>query len=70
MGIIGKLADFFVSNIATVLVLFVLAVLVALIIIFTVRAKKRGRSSCGCGCGGCPMSGKCHGAKSESNSDN
>lgn len=70
MGIIARIINFLAVNIATVLVLLVLSAAVTLIIVFTIRAKKSGKSTCSCGCGGCPMSGQCHGAKPESNSDN
>ncbi|MBQ6625793.1 MAG: FeoB-associated Cys-rich membrane protein [Ruminococcus sp.] len=54
------LTSFFMENIATIAVLFVVAVIVGLVIFKLVRDKKRGKPSCNCGCGGCPMRDTCH----------
>lgn len=51
--------EWFVSNIGTIAVAFVVAAVVALIIIKKVIDRRKGKSSCSCGCSNCPMSGKC-----------
>lgn len=48
------------QNLATILIVAVLAVIVAVILIIMVKNKRRGKTACGCGCSGCPMSGSCH----------
>lgn len=54
------LTSFFMENIATIAVLFVVAAIVGLVIFKLVRDKKRGKPSCSCRCGGCPMRDTCH----------
>ncbi len=54
------LTSFFIKNIATIAVLFVVAVIVGLVIFKLIKNKKSGKPSCNCGCGGCPMRDSCH----------
>lgn len=50
--------EWFVSNLATIVILTVLVLVVAAIIFRMIKDHKRGKSSCGCA--NCPMSGECH----------
>ncbi len=52
--------EFIISNIGTIIVLLVLAIIVGVIIYKMYRDKKQGKSSCGCNCASCPMSNECH----------
>lgn len=53
--------DFITENLASIIVLIVVAVIVGAIVIKMVKDKKAGKSSCSCGCKGCPNSQNCHG---------
>ena len=52
------MGEFFVNNLATIIISLLLLLVVVLIIRKMVKDRKKGRSSCGCGCEGC--SGHCH----------
>lgn len=52
--------EWFVNNLATIVILTVLVLVVAAIVFRMIKDHKRGKSSCGCGCANCPMSGECH----------
>lgn len=52
--------SWFYSNLATIIVFLVVALVVGLVIFKMVSDKKKGKSSCSCGCGGCPMKDSCH----------
>ena len=52
--------EFLVSNIGTIVVFVVLAVIVGVIIYKMYSDKKKGKSSCGCNCSSCPMTNECH----------
>ena len=51
------------SNLGSIIIALVLAVIVALIIVKMLRDKKNGKSSCGCGCSNCAMKDSCHSNK-------
>lgn len=51
------------ANLATILILVVLATIVAAIIAHLIRNRRKGKSSCGCACQSCPMEGACHSEK-------
>ncbi len=53
--------EFILENLASIIVLIVVAVIVGTIVFKLIRDKKAGKCSCGCGCNGCPNSGNCHG---------
>ncbi len=53
--------SFILENLASIIILAVVAAIVAAIVIKMIKDKKQGKSSCGCGCSGCPNSGNCHG---------
>ena len=48
--------EFFVNNLATIIISLLLLLVVVLIIRKMVKDRKKGRSSCGCGCKDCPSS--------------
>ena len=48
------------ANIATVIVLLLVAAAVGFAIYIMIKNKKAGKSSCGCDCAGCPNAGSCH----------
>ena len=52
--------EFLISNLGTIIVFLVLAIVVSLIIYKMYRDKKQGNSSCGCNCSSCPMANECH----------
>lgn len=52
--------EWILNNLASVIVLSVVAAVITLVIIKMVRDKRRGKPSCNCGCGGCPMKDTCH----------
>lgn len=52
--------EFLISNLGTIVVALVLAIVVGLIICKMYRDKKQGKSSCGCNCASCPMANECH----------
>ncbi len=54
------MADWFVNNLGTVLVVLVLAAVVFAIVRGLIRNRKKGKSSCGCNCAHCAMAGTCH----------
>lgn len=54
--------SFIIENLASIIVLLIVAAIVTLVIIKMVRDKKRGKHSCSCGCSGCPNSQSCHSA--------
>jgi len=49
--------------IATIIVVFVLALIVTGAVYSIVKDKKAGKSSCGCSCGNCPNAKYCHQTK-------
>lgn len=53
--------DFILENLASIIVLIVVAVIVGAVVVKMIKDKKAGKSSCSCGCKGCPNSGNCHG---------
>lgn len=55
--------EWILSNIASIVILLVVAACIGAIVFKMVRDKKKGKSSCSCGCGGCPMSDSCHSKK-------
>ncbi|MCR5310308.1 MAG: FeoB-associated Cys-rich membrane protein [Lachnospiraceae bacterium] len=55
------MAEFFASNLGTIIVLLILAAVVFLIVRSIVKDKKKGKSTCGSNCAHCAMSGTCHG---------
>jgi len=55
--------EFLKDNIATIIILAILALIVSLIVIKMIKNKRNGVSSCGCGCSTCPMGGKCNSKK-------
>ena len=58
------LLNFVLDNIATILVLIVVVLLLSAVVLAMIRSRKKG---CNCsGCDGCPLSGKCHSACSNS----
>ena len=54
--------DWFLNNLATLIILAVVAAAVIFAAVLTIKDKKK-KSACGTGCCGCPMSGSCHKAK-------
>lgn len=52
--------SWFITNLATIIVFLVVALVVGLVVLKMVRDKKKGKSSCSCGCGGCPLKDSCH----------
>ncbi len=48
------------ENLATLLVLAVLAAALVGIFLHLLRRKRSGKGACGCNCGACPMHGACH----------
>ena len=52
--------EFFVNNLATIIISLLLLLVVVLIIRKMVKDRKKGRSPCGCGCNDCPSSSMCH----------
>ncbi|MBR5273428.1 MAG: FeoB-associated Cys-rich membrane protein [Clostridia bacterium] len=57
------MVEWIVSNIASIIILLIVAVIVGAVVFKMIRDKRKGKSSCSCGCGGCPMSDSCHGKK-------
>ncbi|MBO4901547.1 MAG: FeoB-associated Cys-rich membrane protein [Lachnospiraceae bacterium] len=49
----------FMTNLGTIVVTFILVLIVACILFKLVRDKKQGRSSCGGNCAGCSSCGSC-----------
>lgn len=54
---------FFKENLATVIVVLVIAALIFFSVLKLIKDKKSGKSCCG-SCQGCAMKEKCHGKKS------
>lgn len=52
--------EYFLSNLGTIIIGFIVAAVTVIAVICMIRNKKRGKSSCGCGCTDCPMHGNCH----------
>lgn len=52
--------SFILSNIGTIAVALVLAIIVTLIVWKMLSDKKKGKNSCGCNCKNCPSAGMCH----------
>ena len=51
---------FLLENLATIIVLILVAAAVIFAIFTMIKNKKNGKTSCGCGCSGCPNSALCH----------
>ncbi|MCI5996354.1 MAG: FeoB-associated Cys-rich membrane protein [Blautia sp.] len=47
------MSAWFMQNLGTIVISFLLAAVVCSVIVKMVRDKKNGRSSCGCNCGNC-----------------
>ncbi len=52
--------SFLSQNLATIIVLLIVASVVGLVVFKMIKDKKAGKQSCSCGCGGCPMRESCH----------
>lgn len=50
-------------NLATIIILCVVAAVFVLIVANEIKKKKQGKSSCSCGCGGCAFKDSCHNKK-------
>ena len=48
------------ANIATIIVVLLVAAAVGFAIYIMIKNKKAGKSSCGCNCAGCPNAGSCN----------
>ncbi|MBQ5761623.1 MAG: FeoB-associated Cys-rich membrane protein [Clostridia bacterium] len=53
------------NNIASIIVLLVVAAVISLIVVKIISDKRRGKSSCSCGCGGCALKDSCHAKEKE-----
>lgn len=50
----------FIQNLATILISFVLLAIVMLVVMQLRKNKKKGKHSCGCNCAHCSMADTCH----------
>lgn len=52
--------EFFMANLATIVVGIIVFTIIALVLAFLIRNKINHKSTCGCGCAHCPSAGICH----------